>query len=91
MTKDFHFPKDSIKICKMLSNPNRFRIIILLYPDNKLNVTEIINTLNLPPSYVSQQLSKMRGNMLEFERKGHEIYYYIEKLKVKAVIEILLN
>ncbi|HDR6919361.1 TPA: helix-turn-helix transcriptional regulator, partial [Bacillus thuringiensis] len=43
----------------------------------------------LPQSTVSQHLSKLRGTVLQSERRGLEMHYYIDNAKARQIVEIL--
>ena len=81
---------ENIEMLKTLSHPIRVEIITILMKHNTLNVSELVNKLQLPQSTVSQHLSKMRGNIVGCDRRGLEVYYHISNPIVPKIIEILL-
>ncbi|CAH2462973.1 MULTISPECIES: ArsR/SmtB family transcription factor [Bacillus] len=91
MKTHLDYLEEDMEMMKLLGNPTRFRILCELYPNNTYNVSEILRSLDLPQAYTSQQLSKMRGNIVDSERRGNEVYYFIKNPKAKAIMEILLN
>ncbi|MGE7869302.1 ArsR/SmtB family transcription factor [Bacillus paramycoides] len=80
---------ENIEMLKTLSHPARVQIITFLMQHNTLNVTELVNKLQIPQATVSQHLSKMKGKILGYDRRGLEVYYYISNPKVPQIIEIL--
>ncbi|MFJ5746776.1 ArsR/SmtB family transcription factor [Bacillus cereus] len=81
---------ENIEMLKILSHPIRVEIITILMKHNTLNVSELVNKLQIPQSTVSQHLSKMRGNIVGCDRRGLEVYYHINNPMVPKIIEILL-
>ncbi|PFJ14733.1 transcriptional regulator [Bacillus cereus] len=80
---------ENIEMLKTLSHPVRVQITAILTQYNILNVTELVKKLQMPQSTVSQHLSKMKGKILGFDRRGLEVYYYISNPSVPQIIEIL--
>ncbi|QWH15628.1 transcriptional regulator (plasmid) [Bacillus mycoides] len=80
---------ENVEMLKTLSHPARVQIITILMHHTKLNVSELVNILQIPQATVSQHLSKMKGKILGYDRKGLEVYYYINNPKVPQIIEIL--
>lgn len=81
--------EENIDMLKTLSHPARIQIITILMKHNILNVSELVDILQMPQATVSQHLSKMKGKILGYDRRGLEVYYYINNLKVPMIIEIL--
>ncbi|EOO23424.1 hypothetical protein ICM_05599 [Bacillus cereus BAG1X2-3] len=81
---------ENIEMLKTLSHPIRVEIITILMKHNTLNVSELVNKLQIPQSTVSQHLSKMRGNIVSCDRRGLEVYYHISNPIVPKIIGILL-
>ncbi|MEI5871322.1 metalloregulator ArsR/SmtB family transcription factor [Bacillus albus] len=81
---------ENIEMLKTLSHPARIQIITILMQHNILNVSELVDILQMPQATVSQHLSKMKGKILGYDRRGLEVYYYINNPKVPMIIEILL-
>ncbi|MCC2475765.1 metalloregulator ArsR/SmtB family transcription factor [Bacillus sp. SM-B1] len=80
---------ENIEMLKTLSHPARIQIITILMQHNILNVSELVDILQIPQATVSQHLSKMKGKILGYDRRGLEVYYYINNPKVPMIIEIL--
>ncbi|MGS2748782.1 ArsR/SmtB family transcription factor [Bacillus zanthoxyli] len=81
---------ENIEMLKTMSHPIRIQIITILMQHSTLNVSELVNKLQVPQSTVSQHLSKMKGKIVGCDRRGLEVYYYISNPKVPQIIEILL-
>ncbi|MDK7443474.1 ArsR/SmtB family transcription factor [Bacillus paranthracis] len=79
---------ENIEMLKTLSHPARIQIITILMQHNILNVSELVDILQIPQATVSQHLSKMKGKILGYDRRGLEVYYYINNPKVPMIIEI---
>ncbi|MEW4237288.1 metalloregulator ArsR/SmtB family transcription factor [Bacillus thuringiensis] len=82
---------EKVEMLKMLSHPTRVQIITILMKYTILNVSDLVNILQIPQSTVSQHLSKMKGKILGYNRKGLEVYYYINNPIVPQIIEILTS
>ncbi|EJR44475.1 hypothetical protein IIM_05164 [Bacillus cereus VD107] len=80
---------ENFEMLKTLSHPARVQIITILMQHTILNVSELVNILQMPQATVSQHLSKMKGKILGYDRRGLEVYYYINNPKVPQIIEIL--
>ncbi|HDX9614746.1 TPA: winged helix-turn-helix transcriptional regulator [Bacillus toyonensis] len=81
--------EENIEMLKVLSHPSRIQIVLTLLSTDKCNVAEIVNSLQIPQSTVSQHLSKMKGSILKSDRIGLEVYYYISNSKIPQIIGIL--
>ncbi|PEI81276.1 ArsR/SmtB family transcription factor [Bacillus toyonensis] len=81
--------EENVDSLKVISHPVRLQIVNELMHHKKCNVTQLTEILRLPQSTVSQHLSKLRGTVLSAERRGLEVYYYIENAKVPQIVEIL--
>ncbi|MCU4770750.1 ArsR/SmtB family transcription factor [Bacillus toyonensis] len=81
--------EENIDMLKTLSHPARIQIITTLMKHNILNVSELVDILQIPQATVSQHLSKMKGKILGYDRRGLEVYYYINNPKVPMIIKIL--
>ncbi|KIP23291.1 bacterial regulatory, arsR family protein [Bacillus thuringiensis serovar morrisoni] len=61
---------ENIEMLKTLSHPIRVEIITILMQHKTLNVSELVNKLQIPQSTVSQHLSKMKGKIVGCDRRG---------------------
>ncbi|AWC31009.1 metalloregulator ArsR/SmtB family transcription factor [Bacillus cytotoxicus] len=80
-----------LEILKLLAHPARFKITLELLHNQKLNVTQLTSLVDLPQSTISQHLSRMKGKILGFDRKGLEVYYYINNETARKVVLTLLD
>ncbi|HDR7544704.1 ArsR/SmtB family transcription factor [Bacillus sp. CH_442] len=80
---------ENIEMLKTLSHPARVQIITILMQHNILNVSELVDILQIPQATASQHLSKMKGKILGYDRRDLEVYYYINNPKVPMIIKIL--
>lgn len=70
---------------KAVAHPDRIRILALLTPKNKINisVTELSDQLKLAQPEVSRHLAILKNKgILVFERNGSAVYYSINKTNV---------
>lgn len=66
------------QLYKVLSDPTRLRILILL-KKNELNVSSISEQLNMEQSAVSHQLKLLRENhVVKSRREGKTIFYSLD-------------
>lgn len=84
-------PSEDVEMLKTLANPIRLQIVVFLMEHNILNVTDLVIMLQLPQPTVSQNLAKMRGGILGYDRKGLEVFYYTSNPKAPKIIEVLLS
>ncbi|EJR80244.1 ArsR/SmtB family transcription factor [Bacillus cereus group sp. MYBK249-1] len=81
--------EEDVELLKVMAHPVRLKIIVELTENITLNVTQLVEILNIPQSTTSQHLSKLKRNVLSAEKKGTEVYYYIRNSKVKKIVAIL--
>ncbi|MEW9137766.1 ArsR/SmtB family transcription factor [Bacillus wiedmannii] len=81
--------EEEVDVLKVMAHPVRLQIVNELMKHKMCNVTRLTEILKLPQSTVSQHLSKLRGTVLRAERKGLEMYYYIDNVKARHIVEIL--
>ncbi|WP_248720723.1 ArsR/SmtB family transcription factor [Convivina praedatoris] len=75
-------------IFKLLSNPTRLRILLLLEKE-PLSVSQIVTALKLEQSMVSHQLSLLRKHqLLTTQRDGKKIRYSLTDPHILAVVEM---
>ncbi|WP_395185392.1 helix-turn-helix transcriptional regulator [Bacillus cereus] len=65
---------ENIEMLKRLSHPIRVEIITILMQCSTLNVSELVNKLQIPQSTVSQHLSKMKGKIVGCSRNVSKIH-----------------
>ncbi|MBN2793813.1 MAG: winged helix-turn-helix transcriptional regulator [Clostridia bacterium] len=91
---DFEKQKILIKkseMLKIIAHPMRLCILNCL-KSKPYQVNELAEHLGLPQSTVSQHLSKMRlKDIVDFERDGVMMNYYIKDSEVVAIIDLLIS
>ncbi|MHC5374833.1 ArsR/SmtB family transcription factor [Enterococcus sp. LJL120] len=74
------------QIFKVLSDPNRLKILLLL-KDGEKNVSTLIENLGMEQSAVSHQLKLLRENKIVKSRKEGKIVFY--SLDDNHILDIL--
>lgn len=78
------------KILQLTGNAVRMNILILLEDEKRLCVCDLSEILNMTIPAVSQHLKKLKdADLLDTEREGNTIYYYINRSN-KTVLDTLL-
>ncbi|MFZ7120282.1 MAG: ArsR/SmtB family transcription factor [Eubacteriaceae bacterium] len=82
--------KNVSELLKVLSNENRLVIVCYLL-SSPMTVTELHNKINnLTQSAISQHLSILKAHkLLDSEKKGQSITYFINDERVRNIIEVL--
>lgn len=81
---------DFTTILQLAGNAVRMNILVLLEDEKKLCVCDLSEVLNMTIPAVSQHLKKLKdANLVDTEREGNTIYYYINS-KYKRVLDTLL-
>ncbi|PEF45174.1 transcriptional regulator [Bacillus cereus] len=83
--------EENCTLLKVMAHPARIQIITLLMKHKSLNVSELVKNLQIPQPTVSQHLMKMKGHVLGSNRKGLEVYYYINNNQAIRIIEALVS
>lgn len=69
-------------VCKTMANPVRMEIIYALKEGEK-TVTELVESIGLAKSNISQHLAVLKGaEMVEARREGQNIFYSIANEKI---------
>ena len=90
ITKEYEYLKDKSKIIKGLSHPIRLCIVKGLMTNEGCNVSKMQDSLDIPQSTLSQHLAKLRNlGILEGERNGVEVNYYVVSEDAKKIVEAL--
>lgn len=80
------------RLFKMLGDPTRIRILLLLKEEGEMNVTSITNSLSMKQSAISHQLKLLRDHHLIKNRKeGKVVYYQLDDDHVSQVLEMTLE
>jgi ArsR family transcriptional regulator len=90
ITKEMEELKDKAKMLKALSHPIRLCIVKGLLDQAGCNVSKMQECLEIPQSTLSQHLAKLRDlNILEGQRNGVEVNYYVTNEEAKKIINAL--
>lgn len=75
------------QIYKVLSDPNRLKILLLLKHDEK-NVSFLVEKLGMEQSAVSHQLKLLRENhIVKSRREGKTIYYSLDDHHILDILD----
>ncbi|RZG44785.1 ArsR/SmtB family transcription factor [Acinetobacter wuhouensis] len=76
---------------KVLSNPDRLKILCVLVED-ELNVQQIEIRTNVSQPTLSQQLTVLRKNKLvSTRREGKQIFYELRDIRVLKIMQTLYD
>lgn len=94
MAKQSRHVEPLARLFRMLSDPTRLRILLLL-AEGERNVSELCRKLGSPQPTVSHHLGLLRmGELVNTRRNGKEIFYSlrnIERDKSGRALQALLN
>ncbi|HJF27879.1 metalloregulator ArsR/SmtB family transcription factor [Acinetobacter bohemicus] len=81
---------DTVTNClKVLSNPDRLRILCVLV-DGELNVQQIEESTDIHQPTLSQQLTVLRkNNIVNTRREGKQIFYQVSDPNVLVIMQTL--
>jgi ArsR family transcriptional regulator, virulence genes transcriptional regulator len=80
---------EAAAIMKALSNPARLRLLCALVPQDR-SVSDLIEILDAPQAYVSNQLARLRvDGLVTCDREGRTITYRLRDDRVRPVLERL--
>ena len=75
-----------------LGDEHRQRILLTFEPGERLNVGQIVEVSTLSRSAVSHHLKLLReAGVLESEKRGKEVYYWIDKSFLEKAIGAVLR
>ncbi|MFP4283081.1 MAG: ArsR/SmtB family transcription factor [Opitutales bacterium] len=81
---------EATAVLRMLSHPERLRVLCHLVADGELAVSELLERVELSPSALSQHLAKLRAQQLVSTRKHRQtVYYQVERDDVREILETL--
>jgi ArsR family transcriptional regulator len=90
ITKEMEILEAKAKVLKALSHPIRLCIVRGLMEEEGCNVSKMQSCLEIPQSTLSQHLAKLRNlGILEGERNGVEINYYVIDEDAKKIVKTL--
>lgn len=77
-------------IANLTGNETRLKILYLLQLEKRLCVCDMSDILQMTVPAISQQLRKLKdGGVIESQREGTMIYYFIAETHKKLISEIL--
>ncbi|MCP8969495.1 ArsR/SmtB family transcription factor [Ectobacillus ponti] len=84
------FAEDDIQMLKAIAHPLRLRLVRELLKRGTCNVTQLQELLQIPQSTVSQHLTKLKqSRVVQFDRRGLEVYYKVQDERIRKVMETL--
>lgn len=79
--------KQVSQIFKVLSDPNRLKVLLLL-KDGEKNVGALIDELGMEQSAVSHQLKLLRENhIVKSRREGKTVYYSLDDHHILDILD----
>ncbi len=83
---------EAAELLKVLANPTRMHIIQLLSQHGEMNVSKIVNELNLEQSLTSHHLIKMNlKRLLVSRRQGKETWYSLADPVLTEVVQMVIR
>jgi ArsR family transcriptional regulator len=90
ITNELDDLKEKSELIKGLAHPIRLCIVKGLMEEEGCNVSKMQSCIDIPQSTLSQHLAKLRNlGILEGQRNGVEVNYYVVSEDVKKIIEVL--
>ena len=90
ITNELDDLKEKSELIKGLAHPIRLCIVKGLMEEEGCNVSKMQSCIDIPQSTLSQHLAKLRNlGILEGQRNGVEVNYYVVSEDVKKIIEAL--
>ena len=76
-------------LLKQLANANRLMVLCTLVSGEK-TVTQLLESVDLSQSALSQHLAKLRqAGLVEAEKRGQMVYYRISSMEAQALLSVL--
>ncbi|MBR6072090.1 MAG: winged helix-turn-helix transcriptional regulator [Acholeplasmatales bacterium] len=80
--------KDMCEFFKILGDPTRLKILLLIDNNTTMCVNDIALKLNMTKSAVSHQLALLRqARLINSKKEGKEVYYTLADDHIKTVVE----
>lgn len=77
-------------ISKAIGNEDRMNILLLLYHNKEMTVSDMLDKLDVPQSYLSQQLAILKSmNIVEGERDGRYVVYSIKSSSAMSLMSLV--
>lgn len=84
--------RDASNVFVALGDEQRQRILLMFGPGERHNVTRIVARSTLSRTAVSHHLKILRqAGVLESEKVGKEVYFWINKAKIASTLERVLK
>lgn len=84
--------RDVSELFVALGDEQRQRILLTFEPGERLNVTQIVSVSKLSRTTVSHHLKILRqANVLESEKIGKEVYFWINKRDISTVLQRVMD
>lgn len=93
-TIDFSFEllDEASTMLKVICHPVRMQIVKILSTNNKLNVTQIQEHLELDQASTSRHLTLMKNKkVLSSFREGKNIFYTLKSEKINQIVDCILE
>lgn len=83
---------DSAEMLRVVAHPTRIAIIKFMMEHGPVNVTALYEEFEMPPSTISQHLSKLKSvKVVSGTRKGLEIYYEVKDERVETILNAVVS
>ncbi|WP_416829101.1 ArsR/SmtB family transcription factor [Ectobacillus polymachus] len=89
---NYKISEDDVQMLRALAHPLRLRLVQELINRGTCNVSTLQEILEIPQSTVSQHLTKLKQTkVVQYERKGLEVYYKVHDEKINDVMNTLFS
>ncbi|WP_028400284.1 ArsR/SmtB family transcription factor [Ectobacillus panaciterrae] len=87
---NYNISEDDVQMLRALAHPLRLRLVKELIKRGTCNVSQLQEVLQIPQSTVSQHLTKLKQTkVVQFQRRGLEVYYKVQDDKVNYLMGTL--
>ena len=84
--------EQAAELLKLIANPTRIHIVVLLAEQPSLNVLALQKQLGIEQALLSMNLNKMKvRGVLTSQRKGKEVHYSLADASLLEAIRIIIN
>jgi len=82
--------EEATGVLRMLSHPERLKILCYLGVDGELSVGEILERIPLSASALSQHLAKLRdARLVETRKERQSVYYRVDRADILGILGTL--
>jgi ArsR family transcriptional regulator len=79
-------------VLKAIAHPIRIHIVSLLHEHTRMNVSELLEIIQIDQGLLSHHLINMKDKgILSCEREGKNIYYSLKETAIVGVLECMKN